>query len=161
MIGKGDQLAREIEKVTGSPEATWDLGRELAATLRAGHVLILTGDLGAGKTALVRGIAAGLGVKGHVSSPTFTILHMHEAGRPGGLALNHFDVYRLSDAQAFYDNGLDELVGQEAVSVLEWGDRVREALPREAIEIKLTFGQEADQRIFKIIYPDQDERGDL
>ncbi len=151
-------MASEMIRVTRSPDETFDLGRELASRFQAGDVVILTGSLGAGKTALVRGIAAGLGVKSQVSSPTFTILHIHEPGQAGGLSLHHFDAYRLTGPQDFYDNGLDELIGGRSVSVLEWGDRVRESLPLPLIEIRVSYGEDADQREFRIHFPSRDEK---
>lgn len=146
-------MTGEETRITRSPAETFDLGRDLAASFKAGDVVILSGDLGAGKTALVKGIARGLGVKGHVSSPSFTLLHPHERGGPGALSLHHFDVYRLSGPQDFVDNGFDEWLGGQVVSVLEWGDRVREALPDRVIRIEVSYGEEADQRIFRIRFP--------
>lgn len=150
-------MTGEEIRITGSPAETFDLGSELASSFQAGDVVILSGDLGAGKTALVRGIARGLGVRGHVSSPSFTLLHLHERGVPGGLALHHFDVYRLSGPQEFFDNGFDEWLDGEAVSVLEWGDRVREALPDQVIRIEVSYGEGEDQRVFRIRFPQNEE----
>src|SRR5438067_4586240 len=84
-----------------------DLGRRLAALLRAGDLVVLGGPLGAGKTALVQGIGAGLGVQGRIASPTFVIARVHEAGRPGGLALVHVDAYRLGSLAELDDLDLD------------------------------------------------------
>ncbi|HZK28855.1 MAG TPA: tRNA (adenosine(37)-N6)-threonylcarbamoyltransferase complex ATPase subunit type 1 TsaE [Clostridia bacterium] len=146
-------MTTEIRRVTSSPEQTYEMGRELALSLRAGDVVILTGSLGAGKTCLVRGIAAGLGVKGHLSSPTFTILHPHEPGDKIGPPLHHFDVYRLPGADDFVRNGFDELVAGDAISLIEWGDRVREALPEDLLEIVITYGEHADERILTFRFP--------
>lgn len=123
--------------VTHSAAETEQWGASLARRLRAGDTLLLFGDLGAGKTCLVRGLAAGLGVEGAVSSPTFAILHEHP-GRAGGPALRHFDCYRLDGAEAWYAEGFDELLGDDNIAVIEWPERVLDALPQNAIEVRLS-----------------------
>ena len=114
-----------------SAEATESIGQELAKYLRSGDILTLDGDLGAGKTALTRGIARGLGLTSHVSSPTFTIVMEHPAEKDGQLSLFHFDVYRLVNGDDFLDSGLDEYFDQKGVSVLEWGKIVADVLPED------------------------------
>lgn len=143
----------EKTRVTGSPSESFDFGVELAACLRPGDVLILTGSLGAGKTTLVRGLAKGLAVKSPVSSPSFTLLHIHEPSRPGTAPLHHFDVYRLSGPDEFLGNGLDDYVGGDSITVLEWGDRVRAALPPDLIEISISYGEEDQEREFTLHFP--------
>ena len=101
------------------------VARELAATLRAGDVLLLSGELGAGKTAFVRGLAQGLGIdEDEVSSPTFTLVHEYRGGR---LTLYHVDLYRLERA-ATDDLGLDEMGVADGVLAIEWPDRLTHAL---------------------------------
>ena len=143
----------ELTLKTSSAEATYALGKQLSAFLVAGDIVILNGSLGAGKTALVRGIAYGLNVKSHVSSPTFTLLHVHEPRVKGGLSLHHYDVYRLLGADDFIAHGFDEQMGDHVISVIEWGDRVREALPDDLIEITINYGKAPDDRIFHIHVP--------
>lgn len=109
-----------------TPEDTLELGRALGALLRAGDLVILAGSLGAGKTALTKGIAAGMGVSGRVTSPTFVIARVHPAG-PGGVALVHVDAYRLAGAVELDDLDLDTDLTAAAV-VVEWGDGVAEQL---------------------------------
>ena len=102
------------------------MGRYVAPTLRAGDVLLLSGDLGAGKTAFVRGLAAGLGIDpGEVSSPTFTLIHEYSGGR---LKLFHADLYRL-DRTATDDLGLEEMGVADGVLAIEWPDRLTHKLP--------------------------------
>jgi tRNA threonylcarbamoyladenosine biosynthesis protein TsaE len=111
------------------PDATAELGGALAAILAPGDVLMLTGPLGAGKTRLVQGVAAGLGVTGRVTSPTFVLVRRHE----GRIPLVHVDAYRLADARDLLtldDDVLDGLV----VTCVEWGDTVRDALPADRLE---------------------------
>jgi tRNA threonylcarbamoyladenosine biosynthesis protein TsaE len=108
-------------RVANSEAETHLLARELAATLEAGDVLLLSGDLGAGKTTFVRGLAEGLGIDpADVSSPTFTLLHEYRGGR---LALYHADLYRL-DKTATEDLGLEETGVRDGVLAIEWPDRL-------------------------------------
>src|SRR4051812_30043494 len=105
---------------THAEEETAAVGRELAATLSAGDVLLLYGDLGAGKTAFVRGLAEGLGVsREEVSSPTFTLIQEYRGGR---LTLFHVDLYRIEDPREFDELGLDE-IAVDGVLAIEWADR--------------------------------------
>lgn len=111
---------------THSEEETQNLAGELASTLAAGDVLLLSGNLGAGKTAFVRGLAAGLGISpDDVSSPTFTLIHEYRGGR---LALYHADLYRLERA-ATEDIGLEELGIADGVLAIEWPDRLTHKIP--------------------------------
>jgi tRNA threonylcarbamoyladenosine biosynthesis protein TsaE len=113
-------------RVTHSEEETIAVARELAATLSAGDVLLLSGALGAGKTAFVRGLAEGLGIEeDEVSSPTFTLVHEYRGGR---LTLYHVDLYRL-DRAATDDLGLDEMGVADGVLAIEWPDRLTHSLP--------------------------------
>jgi tRNA threonylcarbamoyladenosine biosynthesis protein TsaE len=112
--------------VTYSEEDTQHVARELAQTMRAGDVLLLSGDLGAGKTTFVRGLAEGLGLAPDVvSSPTFALVHEYRGGR---LALYHADLYRL-DSSAAEDLGLEELGVRDGILVIEWPDRLTHELP--------------------------------
>ncbi|WP_067543941.1 tRNA (adenosine(37)-N6)-threonylcarbamoyltransferase complex ATPase subunit type 1 TsaE [Nocardia crassostreae] len=128
-------------------EDTEKLGQELAAQLQAGDLVILDGPLGAGKTALTRGIAAGLGVQGRVSSPTFIIARQHRAGtEPGAVGLVHVDAYRLG-------GDLDELDAldldtdlDDAVVVVEWGLGVAEHLADRHLRVVLRREPDSDVR---------------
>lgn len=117
---------------TDSPAATRALGERLAGLLQAGDVLLLLGDLGAGKSELTRGIAKGLGVASTVASPSFTILNVYDEGR---LPLYHFDWYRLSGADELYEMGMDEYLGGDGVAVVEWPSQCPEAIPETRLEI--------------------------
>lgn len=122
---------------TTSPEETQALGYALASSLRGGDVVLLSGTLGAGKTCLVSGLAEGMRVQSPVSSPTFTLLHTHEPQDTDGLFLNHMDVYRLPDTDAFLHLGFYDLIEEDAVLVIEWGCQVRSVLPDDVVEIRL------------------------
>jgi tRNA threonylcarbamoyladenosine biosynthesis protein TsaE len=116
-----------VTRVTHSERETQALACELAAHLTSGDVLLLSGDLGAGKTAFVRGLATGLGIDpDEVSSPTFTLLHEYRGGR---LTLYHADLYRLARTAA-EDLGLQDAGVSEGVLAIEWPDRLSHALPR-------------------------------
>ena len=112
--------------ISHSPAETFEHGRALAATLRAGDVLALDGDLGAGKTHFVKGIAAGLGCEGDVTSPTFTLVHECTGGR---LPLFHFDFYRLGSEDETLRIGLDDYLGAGGVVVIEWAGKFPALLP--------------------------------
>jgi len=121
---------------THSETETSDVGRKLASTLQPGAVVLLVGDLGAGKTALVRGLAEGLGVKSEeVSSPTFTLMQEYRGGR---VPLIHVDLYRLNDAREIDDLGLEEL-GLESVLAIEWAEKLPRPLA-DAIEVRIEHG---------------------
>jgi len=122
------------------------VGAHIAAQLRAGDVLLLSGDLGAGKTVFARGVARGLGISGPVASPTFVLLRCY----PGRVPLHHFDLYRLSDTDAFYDAGLADYLGGEAVSLVEWPERCPGAMPGCRLEIRIDYGAGEDERVIAI-----------
>jgi tRNA threonylcarbamoyladenosine biosynthesis protein TsaE len=123
-----------------TPEDTRAVGERLATLLRAGDLLILTGDLGAGKTTLTQGLGDGLGVRGPVTSPTFVIARVHPSLR-GGPELVHVDAYRLGDAAELDDLDLDTDL-DEAVTVVEWGSGLAESLSEDRLELRL--GRAAD-----------------
>jgi tRNA threonylcarbamoyladenosine biosynthesis protein TsaE len=119
------------------------MGEALAAQLQAGDVVVLQGDLGAGKSELARGIARGLGVQGHVPSPSFTILQVYEDGR---LPLYHFDWYRVGSGEELYELSLEEYLYGGGVSVIEWPGMAPEALPETYLRIAIGITGETDRR---------------
>src|SRR5438093_1663521 len=119
---------------TETAEDTRALGAAIAPLLRVHDVIVLTGELGAGKTTLVRGIAAGLGAREHVASPTFTLVREYVSGR---IPIAHVDVYRLDRVQDVVDLALDELEDGECVLIVEWGDAVEELLPDDRLRVEL------------------------
>ena len=126
-----------------------DLGRRLAPLLRAGDLVILAGPLGAGKTTLVQGIGAGLGVRGPVTSPTFVIARVHPALTGSGPALVHADAYRLGSFSEVDDLDLDTGAGS-AVTVVEWGTGLAEPLAEDRLEITIEPDQDGDVRTVRI-----------
>ena len=131
--------------ITHSETETAGVGQELAATLAAGSIVLLFGDLGAGKTAFVRGLAEGLGVpRDEVSSPTFTLVQEYRGGR---LPLFHVDLYRLNDPREIDDLGLDE-IADDGVLAIEWAEKLRDD-QRGVIEVRIQHG-DADTREIEI-----------
>ena len=124
-----------VEITATTAEETRALGVELGQSLRAGDLVILSGDLGAGKTTLTQGIGDGLGVRGAVTSPTFVISRVHPS-TVGGPALVHVDAYRLSGLDELDDLDLDASL-EESVTVVEWGSGVAEGLADNRLEVEL------------------------
>ena len=136
-----------MKVVSRSVEETRALGEELGRdVLRAGDVVVLTGELGTGKTALAQGVGRGLGVDGPVVSPTFTLVREYE----GRFRLCHVDVYRLERVQEIHELGIEEQL-EESVTLVEWGEAVVSALPSDRLEVRLTAGAGPDERIIELV----------
>lgn len=133
--------------VTRSPDETRALAQRIGALLQAGDLVVLAGEMGAGKTAFTKGVALALGIHEPVASPTFTIVREYTDAR---IPLVHVDVYRLDHVQELHDLGLDDVLGEEAVTVVEWGDRVSAALPGDRLDVRIEFGDGDDDRVFTI-----------
>ena len=122
-----------MKYITNSYEETERVAAELAKSLKGGEVIAMYGDLGAGKTAFVRGLARALGIEGHITSPTFTIMNAYN----GRLPLYHFDVYRIADPDEMYEIGCDEYIGSDGVCVIEWEELIEDILPDEYIKVNI------------------------
>lgn len=118
---------------TNSADETVGLGERLGKRLRPGDVVALTGELGAGKTTLTRGIAQGLGVEADIHSPTFTLIHEH----PGPTPLYHVDLYRINRPEEAEDIGIEEYIHGDGVTVIEWAEKIMPLLPEDALRIEL------------------------
>ena len=118
---------------THSAAETRALGAQLARLLNGGDVLLLKGDMGAGKSELARGIARGLEITSPVPSPSFTILNAYDEGR---VPFHHFDWYRVNDASELTESGLDEIIGQ-GITVIEWPERAPSLWPEDRLEIAI------------------------
>jgi len=132
---------------TSSVDETRDLGASLAELARAGDLLLLAGDLGAGKTAFAQGFGRGLGVEGPITSPTFTLAREYEGQR---LRLHHLDAYRMEAIEEVFDVGLPELLDDDAVVLVEWGDAIAPAVPADYLEVRLTLGDGDDDRVVEL-----------
>lgn len=122
-----------MEYITHSPAETEELGCRLGRTLHPGAVVAYFGGLGMGKTAFTRGLARGLGCRGRVTSPTFTIVNEYQ----GRIPLFHFDMYRLPDADALFDIGWEDYLDRGGVCAVEWSENVAEALPEDTVWVDL------------------------
>ena len=134
----------EMREVTNSASETRALGERIAAGLRPGDVVLLEGDLGAGKSELTRGIARGLGVTETVTSPSFTILNVYESGQ---IPLYHFDWYRLESSEELYELGMDEYLGGDGIAIVEWPGRCPDAVPENCLRIRIETEGENTRRI--------------
>jgi tRNA threonylcarbamoyladenosine biosynthesis protein TsaE len=137
-----------LRLATVSPEETRDLGASIAAVLRPGDVVSLTGDLGAGKTTLVQGAARGLGATDPVLSPTFTLVREYD----GPVPIYHLDVYRLERFQDVIDLGFEEMVDRDRVVFIEWGDAIEALLPPEHIQIELSIPGDGSERRLEVAW---------
>ncbi|HJQ41887.1 MAG TPA: tRNA (adenosine(37)-N6)-threonylcarbamoyltransferase complex ATPase subunit type 1 TsaE [Jatrophihabitantaceae bacterium] len=136
-----------IVATTTAADETQNLGAAIAELVRPGDLLLLAGELGAGKTALVQGLGRGLGVTEPIISPTFMLARQHDTGR---LVLHHIDVYRLEQMHEVFDVGLPELLDEGGVTVIEWGDVIAPTLPADFLEVRLRFGEGDDDRILEV-----------
>lgn len=135
-----------MEFVTHSREETEALGARLAQVLTAGAVVAFTGDLGAGKTAFVSGMARALGVEERVTSPTFTIVNEYEGGR---LPLFHFDMYRLGSSEELFDIGWEDYLHRGGICAVEWSERVADVL-EDALRVDIRRGEGDNERIITV-----------
>jgi len=132
---------------TASVEDTKALAAALAELARPGDLLLLAGDLGAGKTAFTQGYGAALGIDDLITSPTFTLVNSYE----GRLELNHIDVYRLEALAEVVELGVPEMLDEGGVTVVEWGDVVAPALPADYLEIRFGFTDDDDERVLELV----------
>ncbi len=129
-----------MQFLSHSAEETERFGEMLAHELRGGDVLAFTGTLGMGKTAFTRGLARGLGCRGRVTSPTFTIVNEYGGKTP----LFHFDMYRLGSSDELFDIGWDDYLARGGVCAVEWSERVSDALPEDTIFVDIARGEEGE-----------------
>ncbi|CAI8336178.1 MAG: tRNA threonylcarbamoyladenosine biosynthesis protein TsaE [Acidimicrobiaceae bacterium] len=142
MVEEGVNLIPAVSGKTFSVEETRSLASLLSKVFQAGDVVVLSGDLGAGKTAFTQGLGLGLGVEHPVTSPTFTLANKYE----GELTLNHLDVYRLEHFQEVEELGLSELIDSNSLTVIEWGNVISSVLTEGYLEISLSLGESLDER---------------
>jgi len=126
--------------------ATEKFALELTKRVGPGSILCLTGDLGAGKTTLVRALLKGLGVREVVKSPTYTLVNEYHVPR----LIYHFDLYRIHNPWEVLDIGFDDYLKPEAIVIIEWADRIEELIPKGALWIRLSYGDTQTSRIFKV-----------
>ena len=139
-----------MERQSANEQETEAIGQALVGRLAPGTVVAFTGDLGAGKTAFVRGMARGLGISQRVTSPTFTIVNEYEGGR---LPLFHFDMYRLSGADDLFDIGWEDFLRRGGICAVEWSENIRDALEPDTIYVDIRRGETENQRVLTIRGP--------
>lgn len=127
-----------MTRISTNPEETRAIAKEIARGLAPGSVLILTGDLGAGKTEFVKGLAKGLGIDDPVTSPTFTLVHEYRGAQ---VTLYHLDLYRLNSEKELDEIGFDDCLSAGGICVVEWGNKYPARLPKGCLEIRLTIGE--------------------
>ena len=135
-----------MQFLSHSTQETEAIGEELAQKLRGGDVLAFTGSLGMGKTAFTRGLARGLGCRGRVTSPTFTIVNEYEGRTP----LFHFDMYRLGSSDELFDIGWEDYLTRGGVCAVEWSERVNDAMPADTLWVDIARGTDESDRIITI-----------
>lgn len=128
---------------TSSPEETVELGKKMGEGLKAGDVVALVGELGAGKTTFMQGLAQGLGVAGYVKSPSFTLVNKYE----GRFPVYHLDLYRLGDIHEIYELGIEEYLYGDGVCIIEWAEKAYSLLPEKHILIKFFYTGGKSRRI--------------
>ena len=138
---------RQVEIISHTPQETERIGSLLGEMLTRGDIIALAGELGTGKTTFVRGMAQGMGIEGkEVASPSFTLVNEYE----GPLPLFHLDLYRLEDEQELLGIDYDEYIRGDGVTVIEWADRIPQAVPRESLWIRLRYlGAELREIMFQ------------
>ena len=132
---------------SNSTEETEQIASEFAKELRSGDVIAYRGPMGAGKTAFTRGLAKGLGLDDHVSSPTFALVHQYGSGAN---ALYHFDMYRVESFDDLYSTGFFDYLATDQVLVIEWSENIEEDLPDSYIRVEIEHGAHPEERIITI-----------
>ena len=135
-----------------SEQQTREAARSMASSLQGGDVVALYGELGAGKTQFVKGLCDGFHVRDAVTSPTFVILNRYSGvdGRNKEIFLFHFDLYRVQSAEEIYDLGYEEFLFGNGICVVEWAERLGTLLPSRRYDVKIAFGEGADERRISI-----------
>lgn len=151
-----------LKIITHSEKQTFNFGKKLAKKIRGGGVVALIGELGSGKTVLIKGIAAGLGIKKTITSPTFILMRLYKINKNKSkknlskLRINwlcHVDAYRLKNEKDLINIGLKDWLGKpNVITVIEWADRVKNILPKNKITIKIKRGKKQNERIIIISF---------
>ncbi len=133
-----------MEIISKSDHKTWKIAKKFGKNLKAGDIVLLSGDLGSGKTVFSKGIASGLGIKDHVTSPTFTIYNYYQGKK---YDLYHFDMYRIESAEEALAFGIDEIIDNRAIKLFEWPEVIGELLPQHHFVINISKIDDTTRRI--------------
>ncbi len=125
----------KISFASKSADETFEYAKKLAEKLPGGSVILLSGDLGVGKTVFAKGFAKGLGIDAPVTSPTFTIMQVYDSGR---LPLYHFDVYRIEDEEEMVEVGFEDYIYGDGISLIEWPEKIEGLIPKDAIKVTIS-----------------------
>lgn len=136
-----------IQLTTSSARETREVASKIAALVEQGDLVLLVGELGAGKTTFAQGFGQALGVVDPITSPTFTLAREYEGQR---ITMHHLDVYRLEQIDEVLDLALPELLDGASVTLIEWGDAIIPALPAEYLEVRLEYGDDDDERVIGV-----------
>ena len=136
-----------IQLTTSSARETQEVASKIAALTEQGDLVLLVGELGAGKTTFAQGFGQALGIVDPITSPTFTLAREYEGHR---LTMHHLDVYRLEAIDEVLDLALPELLDGASVTLIEWGDAIIPALPGEYLEVRLEYGDDDDERVIGV-----------
>ena len=139
-------MSPELVVLTQSVDETKAVAAALAELCGPGDLILLSGDLGAGKTAFCQGFGRAAGVQTPITSPTFTLHHRYD----GRVPVHHLDVYRIDQIEETVELGLGELLDSGGITLIEWGDTIRPALPADYLEVSLELGDQDDDRIMRI-----------
>ena len=150
-----------MKSITYSEKQTFNLGKKFAEKLQGGEVIGLTGDLGAGKTVFIKGLAKGLKIEQIINSPTFVLMKLYKINskfknQNAKLQckiqnLVHVDAYRLNSSQELINVGIEDyLEKKNAIVVIEWGEKVKDILPKDKISVKIKFGGKKNERVIRI-----------
>src|SRR6056297_1967770 len=138
-------FSNELKLHSKSDNETIKYGIKMGELLKSDQIILLSGELGAGKTKLVKGVAKGLGIKDEVNSPTFTLIHEYQ----GRIPLFHMDLYRLKEEEELYDIGFEEYLERDGAVIIEWPELALNLMPSDAIFINIEVSSK-DSRIFYI-----------
>lgn len=136
-----------MRKITNkSPRETFELGEKIGKNVKAGSIICLVGEMGAGKTAITQGIVKGVGIEDYVTSPTYTIVNEYW----GELPVYHFDVFRIEDIDELYEIGFEEYMEKQGVIIIEWATIIKEILPEDYLWISIEKGKLEEERIITL-----------
>lgn len=141
--------------ITHNDAETENVGERLAEVLRPADVIAFYGDLGAGKTTFVRGLARAMGASERVSSPTFVLMHIYE----GRIPIYHFDAYRLENSEELLNIGAEEYIGTDGVACIEWSERTEELLPKDCLRLKIYYRTDLGPTGRELVFESDGGRG--